>query len=79
MAVSRLMTMKLLVVSTGFAAAVICMAGASVAGAEPDPCYLAGALGDRNPLCGPVLPPQPPVTCDLCYPDRSDPCSVGFC
>jgi hypothetical protein len=24
-------------------------------------------------------PPPAGRTCDLCYPDRSDPCSVGFC
>jgi hypothetical protein len=33
--------------------AVAAVANSPVASANPDPCYLAGALGDRNPLCPP--------------------------
>jgi hypothetical protein len=46
--------MKLLaLVGAAAAGAAIWLVSAPVAGANPDPCYLAGALGDRNPLCPP--------------------------
>ena len=47
------MTLKLLML-VGVAAAATAVSVSSPSVASADPCYLAGAPGDRNPMCGPV-------------------------